>query len=428
MQKINIFWFRRDLRLEDNNGLFQACKEDLPVMLIFIFDPDILKAFADPKDRRLTFIFNSLNNIQTQLKKKQKTLCVFFGKPVDIFEKLSENYQIQKVFCNHDYEPYSIQRDQNIMHFLNNKGIAFKSFKDQVIFEKDDILNNSGQPYTVFTPYMKKWKKLYFQNKSQNFQSENFLHNVFATKCTLHRIEDIGYQHIHFRFPEHKINERIIRNYHQTRDFPAMNGTSKIGIHLRFGTISVRKTVEKAIELNESWLNELIWREFFMQILWHFPHVASSSFKTKYNFIPWRNDEKEFERWCNAETGFPMVDAGIRELIETGYMHNRVRMLVANFLTKLLLIDWQWGELFFAKHLSDYELSSNNGNWQWAAGTGADATPYFRIFNPDEQIKRFDPDNKYIKEYVQFQSPFYPKPMIDYKFCRKRCLDVFSKL
>lgn len=426
-KRVNIFWFRRDLRLFDNHGLFMALSNDLPVLCLLIFDRDILKQFPNPADKRVTFIYNTLHDLNRELKSHGGNIEIAHGKPIEIFGRLSEKFDIQGVYSNNDYEPEAIQRDTNVKAFLNSKGIGFHNYKDQVIFEKNEIITDAEKPYTVFTPYMKKWKQKFITELPVLYSSEKLLYKIISTETPLPDIENIGYKHISFNFPSAQISNDIITNYHLTRDHPSTDGTSKLGIHLRFGTISIRQTVKKAYELNETWLNELIWREFFMQLLWNFPHVTKGAFRKKYNFISWRNNEDEFLRWCNGETGFPIVDAGIHELLETGYMHNRVRMITANFLTKLLLIDWQWGESFFAKHLLDYELSSNNGNWQWSAGTGADAAPYFRIFNPEEQLKKFDPELKYTKRFIHPFSASYPIPMIDYKYCRNRCIDVFKK-
>jgi len=426
---LNIFWFRRDLRLNDNHALFEALAAGLPVLPIFIFDSEVLKEFPWKKDKRLTFIYKALENIHLQLRSKGSSLLIKMGKPVDIIGSLCEEYNVSKVFCNHDYEPYARQRDLNVSNMLKERGVDFLSFKDQVIFEKDEILSNDEKPYTVFTPYMKKWKTLLSINGVNCYDSENKGNNFFRFTVEMPSIESIGYQLVDVLFPVSEIKEHTIKNYHLTRDVPSVDGgTSLLGIHLRFGTVSIRHAVRMAMQWNEVWLNELIWREFFMQILWHFPKTASQNFRRKYDGLQWRNDEDEFEKWCKGETGFPLVDAGIKQLIHTGYMHNRVRMVVSNFLTKLLLVEWQWGERFFAQYLLDYELSSNCGNWQWAAGTGADAAPYFRIFNPMTQIERFDKDFKYVSQWVDIHASDYPKPIINYELSRKRCLDVFKQL
>ncbi len=426
-EMINVFWFRRDLRLEDNHALFRACSEPLPVLAIFIFDTEILKEFDNPLDKRITFIYNTLHKVNTCLKKHGSALMLKHGKPVEVFSQLLSDYPIQDVFCNHDYEPYSEKRDQEVRTLLHEHGANLKTFKDHVIFEKDEILTTEQNPYTVFTPYMKKWKNQYSLRSHEIYPSEKLLHKTIDAGHFIPELESLGYKLVKFSFPSSEIPEEIVKNYHQTRNFPAIEGTSKLGLHLRFGTISIRKTVARAFHLNEVWLNELIWREFFMQLLWHFPHVENESFRKRYQFIEWRNNEEDFLLWCRGETGFSIVDAGMKELLETGHMHNRVRMIVANFLTKLLLIDWRWGERFFADHLLDYELSSNNGNWQWSAGTGADAAPYFRIFNPAEQIRKFDPHMKYVRKWINPDGETYPKPMVDYTFARKRCLELYKQ-
>jgi deoxyribodipyrimidine photo-lyase len=424
-QKANIFWFRRDLRLFDNHGLFKALSDTIPVLPVFIFDTNILKQFPNSKDRRFTFIYQQLANIHKELKKHGSGLTILHSSTNDAFEKLFSLYDISKIYSNTDYEPNAIQRDTEIANMCTKRACSFLQYKDQVIFEKNEIVKNDSLPYTVFTPYMKKWKIHLKTEGISYYDSYGLLSNMLQYETNFSSIEEIGYHKVHFEFPTIEYDKSIIQSYDQTRDFPGLNGTSRLGIHFRFGTISIREAVQKALEWNEAWLNELIWREFFMQILWHFPYVENQSFAKKYQLFPWQNNESDFEKWCKAETGYPIVDAGIIELISTGYMHNRVRMVVANFLTKILLIDWRWGEAFFAEHLLDYELSSNNGNWQWAAGTGADAAPYFRIFNPTTQAERFDKQGTYIQKYTDTKSYKHSK-MIDYTFARNRCLETFK--
>jgi deoxyribodipyrimidine photo-lyase len=426
---INIFWFRRDLRLEDNCGLFHALNSGKKVLPIFIFDQDILSKL--PKDdSRVSFIHQELENINNQLKKIGSSLAVYFGKPKDIYNSISETYTIETVFTNHDYEPYATNRDLEIKEFLTSKETYFKTFKDQVIFERNEIVKKDGTPYRVYTPFSKKWIDAFHFKGIQFFPSEEKLDNFIKEKThPFLSLVDIGFTKSHIDVASYKVSANLIDSYEETRNFPAQNSTSKLGTHLRFGTVSTRKMVEKASKSNNiTFLKELIWREFFMQILWHFPHTTKDSFKPKYDRILWRNNEQEFEAWCKGETGYPLVDAGMRELNQTGFMHNRVRMLVGSFLCKHLLIDWRWGEAYFAEKLHDYEQSSNIGNWQWVAGCGVDAAPYFRIFNPTTQILKFDKNLEYIKKWVpNFQELTYAAPIVEHKFARERCLKTYKE-
>jgi deoxyribodipyrimidine photo-lyase len=426
---INIFWFRRDLRLDDNCGLFHALQSDKKILPIFIFDKDILRKL--PKDdARVTFLHQELENINNQLLKVNSELSVFYGKPLEILEKLSEQYTIETIFTNHDYEPYAIQRDLEIKEILKAKEIHFKTYKDQVIFERNEIVKKDGTAYKVYTPFSKKWIEAFHFRGLQFFPSEENLENFIKSKNhPLLTLEEIGFTESSVKVESYTVSTKLVDNYEETRNFPAKDSTSKLGTHLRFGTVSIRKMVDKASKSNNiTFLKELIWREFFMQILWHFPHTAKDSFKPQYDRIIWRNNEQEFKAWCKGETGYPLVDAGMRELNQTGFMHNRVRMLVGSFLCKHLLIDWRWGEAYFAEKLHDYEQSSNIGNWQWVAGTGVDAAPYFRIFNPTTQILKFDKDLNYIKKWVpDFQELTYPTPIVEHKFARERCLKTYKE-
>ena len=427
MKKINIFWFRRDLRADDNHGLFQALNAGLPVVPVFIFDPKILAQFPNPCDPRVTFIHRCLSDLDREFRKYNSSLQVYFSSPEVVFGRLITKYSIQSVFTNTDYEPAAIVRDQNVEKLLQDKGIEFWSFKDQVIFHQDEITKANGSPYTVFTSYSRKWKEKLAAQTIPVFESEKLLSGLkHLSSDYFPELTEIGYQAQNFRFPEKTVDPFLLENYAQTRDFPAENGTSRLGIHLRFGTISIRKLTQLAQIHSEVFLNELIWRNFYMDILWHFPHATEKAFKPAYDFIQWKNNESEFEQWCNGQTGYPLVDAGMRELNETGYMHNRVRMVVASFLTKHLLIDWRWGEAYFASKLLDYELASNNGGWQWASGSGCDAAPYFRIFSPDLQTKKFDRQLKYIRQWVpEFETSAYPKPMVDHAFARNRAIETY---
>lgn len=429
MESINIFWFRRDLRIDDNHGLFQALNAGLPVMPVFIFDPAILSQFPDPNDARLTFIHRHLKALDAEFRKHNSSLQVYFSSPEVVFAQLTTKYLVHSVFCNTDYEPQAVLRDKRMADLLDEKEIDFVSYKDQVIFHCDEVVKSDGKPYTVYTPFSKKWKARLAQNPIQHYDSENLLYMLkHHASDYFPELDEIGYKEQKIVFPEKTFDQGLIENYSKMRDFPAVNGTSRLGIHLRFGTISIRKLAEFAQKYSPVFLNELIWREFYMSILWHFPHVVDRSFKSAYDSIVWRNDEAEFERWCAGQTGYPLVDAGMRELNQTGYMHNRVRMVVASFLTKHLLIDWRWGEGYFASKLLDFELASNNGGWQWASGSGCDAAPYFRVFNPNLQAKKFDPHLAYIRKWVpEYETANYPKPMIDHAFARERAIETYRK-
>ena len=427
-QSISIFWFRRDLRLKDNVGLFHALNSDNPVLPIFIFDTEILDKL--PKDdARVTFIHQQLETINKRLQEFGSGLAVYSGNPLEIYQKLISDFNIKDVYTNHDYEPYAIHRDKEIGSFLSSKNIPFKTFKDQVIFERNEIVKDDGLPYKVYTPYSKKWLTQFKVNGLQFYPSEDCLDHTFkSSNLSFLTLNAIGFEKSCTTIKDYEISDSLINNYEATRNFPAQESTSYIGPHLRFGTVSIRKLVDKASNLqNNTYLKELIWREFFMQILWHFPHTVTKSFKPQYDRIEWRNNEDEFEKWCKGETGYPLVDAGIRQLNQTGFMHNRVRMLVGSFLCKHLLIDWRWGEAYFAEKLHDYEMSSNIGNWQWVAGSGVDASPYFRIFNPTTQIQKFDKNHDYIKTWVpDYQELTYPTPIVEQKFARERCLDTYK--
>lgn len=428
MKKISLFWFRRDLRLEDNTGLYYALQQEENVLPLFIFDQTILEKLEEKNDARVGFIHDQISKLKSQFEEKGSSLLVKVGKPLDIYRTLLEEYDIQAVYTNRDYEPYAKERDQSIEKLLRDQQIDFYSFKDQMIFEPGEILNGSGEFYKVFTPYSKVWLSEF---KKQQIEPLSYFHwkNLYQTKgFGLPSLAEVGFEKSSIEIPPMWTDKDIIAHYDQNRNFPAKNGTSRLGIHLRFGTISIRQLALTAAKLNDTYLNELIWREFYMTILAYNPQVVDKAFKPAYDQIPWRNNEKEFEAWCQGKTGYPIVDAGMRELNATGYMHNRVRMIVASFLTKHLLIDWRWGEAYFAKKLLDFELASNNGGWQWAAGTGTDAQPYFRVFNPESQTEKFDKELKYIKKWIpELNSQDYPKPIVDHKFARQRALDTYKK-
>tara|TARA_B100000945_G_scaffold310893_2_gene303376 strand:+ start:268 stop:1566 length:1299 start_codon:yes stop_codon:yes gene_type:complete len=428
VKSISIFWFRRDLRIEDNCGLFYALKENKNVLPIFIYDVNILKNFSND-DPRIEFIFNSLKLLDNIFKKNQSSIQIFKGEPEKIFRQLFIDYNINSVFFNRDYEPYAIERDEKIKKLLSSKQISVFDFKDHVVYEKNDVVKADGSPYKVYTPYSKLWLSKFFSESLERYKSENYLKNLLnfknQNKITF---ESLGFKKSRIKISKYKIDLNLIDNYELTRNFPIFK-TSKIGLYLRFGILSIRDVVRLASKSkNYTFLKELIWREFFIQILWHFPNTTKQSFKPKYDSIKWLNDSNKFDLWCQGKTGFPLVDAGMIQLNSSGFMHNRVRMLVGSFLCKHLLIDWRWGEAYFAKKLLDYEAASNIGNWQWVAGCGVDAAPYFRIFNPSEQIKKFDKEFKYIKKWIpDYDSKNYIKPIVDHKNARALCLKKYKE-
>ena len=428
MEEINIFWFRRDLRLYDNSGLSAATSDKLKVLPIFIFDTSITNKLPE-NDRRINFIYDNLVEMDSELKKKyNSSLNIFKGKPIDIFKELIGNYKINSVYTNNDYEPYAFSRDSSIKKLLESKKIQFKSYKDHVVFEKNEVVKDDGNPYVVFTPYMRKWKTNLNEDLT-NLEEKKVLNNFYTkTISGLLDLNNYGFIENDKKIESFKLNSEIVTKYAETRNFPSINSTSKLGPYLRFGTVSVRKIVTGLLKFkDQTFLNEIIWREFFMQILFHFPHTSTKSFKPKYDKIIWLDDPKSFDAWKNGETGFPLVDAGMKELNKTGFMHNRVRMITASFLCKHLLIDWRLGEKYFALKLNDYEMASNVGNWQWASGSGVDAAPYFRIFNPHTQIVKFDKNRDYINKWLNTDSNDYPNEIIDHKIARKRCLETYKK-
>ena len=428
MEKISIFWFRRDLRFIDNTGLYYALSERNPVLPIFIFDRNILDKL--PKaDARVEFIQRTLEQLDKTLKDKKSGIKTFYTTPIEAFKELSKTYTLEAVYTNRDYEPYALERDREIENFLKEQGVSFFTFKDHVIYEKEEIVSGSGSFYKVFTPYSKSWKEKYKANPPETNPSALYFDNWVPLKEEkVHSLEAMDFRHTDITIPSNTVDEEIIKHYSEKRDIPALDATSRLGIHLRFGTISIRQLAEKALNLNETFLNELIWRDFYAMILANNPRVIDQAFKPEYDRIPWRQDEEGFEKWCQGKTGYPIIDAGMRQLNQTGYMHNRVRMIVASFLTKHLLIDWRWGETYFAEKLLDFDLASNNGGWQWAAGTGTDAQPYFRVFNPQSQTEKFDPQLEYIKKWVpEYRTDAYPAPIVDHKLARQRAIDTYKQ-
>ncbi|MDB4920827.1 deoxyribodipyrimidine photo-lyase [Mucilaginibacter sp.] len=424
------FWFRRDLRLDDNAGLYHALKSGSPVLPVFIFDKEILDKLEDKDDARVTFIYQTAEALNKELQQHGSSLLIVYDKPEHAWNKLIKEHNITAVYTNHDYEPNAKVRDEAIAAYLKKHEIPFNTYKDQVIFERDEVIKDDGKPYTVYTPYMRKWYQKLTPLHLKAYPNKKYFKNFCQTKAfNIPSLNQMGFEKSNRKFPTIHY-KKLILDYAEKRDFPAIKGTTHIGLHLRFGTVSIRELIRTANAFKEkTWLNELVWREFYMMILHHFPKTADHAFRPEYDRIKWVNDEKQFEAWCNGQTGFPLVDAGMRELNTTGYMHNRVRMVTASFLSKDLLIDWRWGERYFARKLLDYEMASNVGGWQWSAGSGTDAAPYFRIFNPDSQLKKFDPELEYIKKWVPEYADFskYPKPIIDHTFARDRCLKAFKE-
>lgn len=428
-QPVSIHWFRRDLRLDDNTALYHALCSGNKVLPVFIFDTQILNKLENPKDIRVSFIHHTLQDLQQQLIAYGSCLHVFYGTPEEAFQFYTQQYLVKQVYTNHDYEPYALERDTLIEKQLAAQGISFHTYKDQVIFEKQEVVKDDGGAYTVFTPYSRKWKTAFSETRLRQYESEKITDNYLSLPfIELPGLQSMGFEKISTVFRAKQLKEDIIKQYHTQRDIPSIQGTSRLSVHLRFGTISIRQLAAKALELNETFLNELIWRDFYHQVLWNFPQVGKGkAFKPAYDSIAWRFSETEFEAWQNGMTGYPLVDAGMRELNETGFMHNRVRMVTASFLCKHLLIDWRLGEAFFAEKLADFDLAANNGGWQWAAGSGCDAAPYFRVFNPTLQAQKFDPAGIYIRKWIPEINSFnYPAPIVNHEMARKRCLAVYA--
>lgn len=427
---VTLFWFRRDLRLNDNAGLYHALKNHSDVLPMFIFDQAILDSLPS-KDLRVVFIHQTISELKAQLQQKGSDLLVQHGQPLSVYKKLLKNYKIQAVYANHDYEPSAVRRDEEIKKFCEANQIQFLTYKDQCIFEKKEIVTDQQKSYTVFTPYKKKWLNSLSPFYLKPYPNEKYEASYFKVKSPSKMIslKEMNFEDQNFQFPEKKVSFKMLSDYVEKRDFPYLeNATSHLGIHFRFGTISVRKAVKETLQKSPAWVSELIWRDFFMQVLWNFPQVEKTSFKPQFEKVAWRINPEEFKRWCEGKTGYPMVDAGMRELNQTGHMHNRVRMVVASFLTKHLFMHWSLGERYFAEKLLDYDMAANNGNWQWAAGTGCDAAPYFRIFNPTSQFEKFDPEAKYVKKWVpEFGTEKYTKPMVEHTFARDRALENFKK-
>jgi len=427
--EISICWLRRDLRLNDNAALYHALKSNYPVLVLFIFDENILHKLTNKADARVTFIHQALTKIQAELAEKGSSLMVKYGKPEEIWPAILREHKVKAVYANHDYEPYARERDKTIADVLARNTTEFKTFKDQIVFEKDEVVKTDGKPYTVFTPYYRVWLKKLNDFYLKSYHATPYFKNLLSIKTLpFPALKEIGFEESTQHFPSSNFEVKLNR-YDQERDYPAADATTHLGIHLRFGTVSIRAVVKEALKQGaDKWLSELAWREFYMMILWHFPYSATRSFKPAYDKINWRNDEKDFTAWCEGKTGYPLVDAGMRQLNETGFMHNRVRMVVASFLCKHLLIDWRWGEAYFAEKLLDYEQASNVGGWQWACGSGNDAAPYFRVFNPELQLKKFDPKMEYVYRWApEYQLAIAPIPIVNHEFARDRALSVYKK-
>jgi len=430
MQEVSVFWFRRDLRIDDNAGLWKALKSGQPVLPIFIFDRNILDKLEERSDARVSFIHQSITAINSQLKEYGSALHVFYSTPIEVMQDLIQKYEVKSVFLNRDYEPYAKERDQQVYDFWKARGVDVIGAKDHVIFEKDEVVKGDGTPYLVFSPYGRAWRKILKPYHYKSYPTEKYFDKFFRCELgSIPSLEDMGFEKTDIPIPSLQIDSNIIKTYDSTRNFPAKkNGTTRLGIHLRFGTLSVRKLLAHGIHYNETFVNELIWRDFYQMALYNFPNSREKAIKPKYDFIRWENNEDHFKAWCKGKTGYPIVDAGMRELNQTGYMHNRVRMIVASFLTKHLLIDWRWGEAYFAQKLLDFDLASNVGGWQWASGSGLDAAPYFRVFNPTAQMEKFDKDLKYIKKWVpELETHLYPRPIVEHKWARERCLERFKE-
>lgn len=457
-----LVWLRRDLRLDDNTALFEAAKASEEVALVFIFDINILALLDKKTDTRINFIHNSIREINNQLSSLGSAVIVKNADPEIEIPTLAKSLNAEAVFFNEDYEPTTKERDKNVARECFNKNIKTHHFKDHVLFSGDEVLNQAKLPYKVFSPYRKAWlKKISLEDYAEREGEVTYTKKeVLSSHLSFPSIKDLGFKscnyHYDFQKPGSESGKKTLEaflkrldNYDLSRDFPRLEGgTSGLSVHLRFGTISLRRCIRACINQKTKgariWLSELIWRDFYSMILDTHPYVVNSSFNKKYNDIGWAEDEKLLNAWETGMTGYPIVDAGMRQLVNTGWMHNRVRMIVASFFTKDLLLDWRYGEAFFAKHLLDYDLASNNGGWQWSASTGCDAQPYFRIFNPSLQSKRFDDKAEYIKHWLpelkdfspkEIHSPEtsllstktnYPAPIVEHFIQKKKALSLFN--
>jgi deoxyribodipyrimidine photo-lyase len=423
-----LFWFRRDLRLADNAGLFRALEMGVPVQPVFIFDRSILDRLEDRSDARVHFIHNEVGRLRDELHAFGSNLWCGYGTPEDVHQRwLTEHPEIQGVFANRDYEPYARERDARIEELYRQGGRWFKGAKDHVVFEKSEVVKPDGTPYTVFTPYSRRWRAALEVSGIPSYPSETLLAkglNKSHPSNQIPTLSSMGFVPSSIEVPPKTWSEQTLVQYAHRRDFPSdAQGTTRLGLHLRFGTISVRALLSAGQKASETFVNELIWRDFYQMVLFHFPESPTRAIKPAYDRIEWETNEDHFNAWCNGQTGYPIVDAGMRQLNTTGYMHNRVRMVVASFLTKHLLLDWRWGEAYFAQKLLDYDQASNVGGWQWASGSGTDAAPYFRIFNPQSQLEKFDRTLDYVKTWIpEYGTAAYPDPIVDHAWARQRCL------
>ncbi len=417
-----IVCFRRDLRLSDNTALNAALESGLPVLPVYIFDETTLRTLP-PDDGRLNFIYALLAGMDRDLKKQGSSLRVCRGRSEAVWEKLLREYPCNAVYMNRDYDPGAVDTEDALGQRLRKRNIAFHTFRDRVIVEGDEVVKRDGMPYTVFTPYKRAWLEKFRETDPEtgNGGTGRFYRCAFPFPGR----EELGIRASGVRVRDYTLEH--LDRYARDRDIPAADAGSYLGPHLRFGSVSIRRIVRSLNTKHEVFLSELIWREFFMQILLHYPRVLHANFREKYNGIAWRNNDNEFERWCKGETGYPLVDAGMRQLNRTGYMHNRVRMVAASFLCKDLLTDWRRGEEYFSRKLLDYEPASNNGNWQWAAGTGCDAAPFFRIFNPVTQQKRFDKALRYVRTWIPgYEEGRYLNPVVEHRAARERALSAYK--
>ena len=422
-----VHWFRRDLRWQDNRALDAALTSGHPVVPLFVFDKNILDRLDNQDDARITFLHDRISHMQGEASDLGGSLLVVHDDPINVLETLAENGMMKAVYTNEDYEPYAQTRDAAARNFLKTRGVAFHTFTDHVIQAPGEVTKPDGTPYTVFTPFSKRWHLNLSEENMKTSPSEKHLGSLHTWDSTLPSLDSIGFKRSSISAPEATITKNVLTQYSEMRDIPSVRGTSRLSVHLRFGTKSIREAAKEGFKYSEKWLTELIWRDFYQHVMHAFPHSMKDAFRPQYDRVPWRHNDEDFQRWTRGETGYPLVDAGMRELLATGFMHNRVRMVVASFFCKHLLLDWRLGERHFAAHLLDFELASNVGGWQWAAGSGCDAAPYFRVFNPTSQLQKFDRELTYVRKWVpEYGTESYPTPMVDHKMARQRAIDTYK--
>ncbi len=433
-EPLSIVWLRRDLRLHDNAALYYALKSGRPVLVVFVFDRLILDVLEDRRDRRVEFIYKEIHKLQDQLTGMGSSLIARYGRPIDVLKSIIEEYNVAEVFTNHDYELYAKERDAVVKAMLAERGIGFQTSKDQAIFDLDEVMTGAGKPYTIFGAYSRNWVGKLNEFYLKSYPTEKYFANFYKTSPPpgpergIPTLGEMNFEPLGENYPVPAVDEAFLWEYEKMRDYPARTGTSELGIHLRFGTISIRDLVRQARAISERFMTELAWRDFYFQILEHFPHVEKHAFRRQYEHLPFLNQPEDIERWKTGQTGYPFVDAGMRQLNQTGWMHNRARLITASFCVKHLLIDWRIGENYFGAKLRDYDLAANIGNWQWVAGTGNDPAPYFRVFSPDTQMKKFDPKLEYVRKWVpEYGTPDYVKPMIDHDFARQRAVETYKQ-